>query len=111
MLQNQSSPRREAKRHRVRCWRERVDRADAGVAQALLKVAICRYGMFVKKFGRDPKPNEPLFFDPHCDQPTEADAVELRRQVLETAGAAGVNADMVLKFLSLKVPEGIAITS
>jgi len=97
MLQNQTSPRREARRHRVRCWRrERTDRA------ALLKVAICRFGMFVKKFGRDPEPNEPLFFDPHSDQPVEADTVELRRQVMETARYAGINADVVIRFLQLE---------
>jgi hypothetical protein len=110
MLQNQTSPRREARRHRVRCWRrERADSADQGIEHALLKVAICRYGLFVKKFGRDPRPNEPLFFDPHSDLPVEADAVELRRQVMETARSAGVNADMVLRFLSLKAPEETAV--
>jgi len=111
MPQNQTSPRREAKRHRVRCWRERVVSADEGIAHALLKVAICRYGMFVEKFGREPEPNEPLFFDPHSDHPIEADSDELHRQVMETAGHARVNADAVLKFLSLKSPEAIAITS
>ena len=103
MLQNQTSPRREARRHRVRCWRrERADSADRGVEHALLKVAICRFGMFVKKFGRDPEPNEPLFFDPHSDQPVEADTVELRRQVMETARYAGINADVVIRFLQLE---------
>jgi hypothetical protein len=103
MLQNQTSPRREARRHRVRCWRrERTAGAGQGIEHALLKVAICRFGMFVKKFGRDPEPNEPLFFDPHSDQPVEADAVELRRQVMETARSAGVNADMVIRFLKLE---------
>ena len=86
----------------MRCWRrERAGGAEQGIEHALLKVAICRYGMFVKKFGREPGPTEPLFFDPHSDQPVEADTTELRRQVMETARSARVNADMVLKFLSL----------
>ena len=109
MSQNQNSPRRDAKRHRVRCWRERIASPDESIAHALLKVAICRYGMFVQKFGRDPRPNEPLFFDPHSDQPIQADTDELHRQVIETAGHARVNAEAVLKFLSLSSSESMVI--
>lgn len=102
MLQNQTSPRREAQRNRVRCWRERAERGDLGIEDALIKVAIHRFGMFREKFGRDPGPNEPLFFDPRGDHPVEAEGFELHRQVVETARSAGVDADMVLKFLKLK---------
>jgi len=102
MLQSQTSPRREPRRHRVRCWRERADATESGIEHALLKVAIRCYGMFVKKFGRDPGPNEPLFFDPCSDQPVEAEGIELHRQVMEAARSAGVNADMVIRFLKLE---------
>lgn len=102
MLQNQTSPRREARRNRVRCWRERADGGDLGIEHALIKVAIYRFGMFREKFGRDPGPNEPLFFDPSSDHPVEAADVELRCQVVETARSAGVDPDMVLRFLKLK---------
>ena len=31
---------------------------------------IKQHAAFVKKFGREPGPTDPVFFDPHCDIPT-----------------------------------------
>jgi hypothetical protein len=103
MFQSEISSLRAAKRDRVRCQRrERADDASQGLEHALLKVAICRYGMFVKKFGRDPKPEEPLFFDPACDAPVEANRKEMRRQVIEAARSVRVDAGSLLTFLKLE---------
>ncbi len=101
MFQNRTSL-RVAKRHRTRCWRRARHDSSPGLAAALLEVASRRYGMFLKKFGRDPKPDEPLFFDPACECPILADAGEIRRQVIDAARDARVNADLVLEFLRLK---------
>ena len=101
MFQHQTSF-RVAKRNRTCCWRRARHDSSPGLAGALLEIASRRYGMFLKKFGRDPKPDEPLFFDPACELPTLADASEIRRQVIDAARDARVNADLVLEFLRLK---------
>jgi hypothetical protein len=38
---------------------------------------------FRKKFGRDPLPGEPVFFDPDQDVPTEMSEATLREEMLE----------------------------
>ncbi len=38
---------------------------------------------FRKKFGRDPLPGEPVFFDPDEDEPTETTEERLREDMLE----------------------------
>jgi len=103
MFQSETSALRAAKRDRIRCRRrERADGASQGLEHALLKVAICRYGMFLKKFGRDPGPEEPLFFDPACEAPVEANRKEMRRQVIEAARSVRVGAESLLAFLKLE---------
>jgi len=103
MFQSQTSALRSAKRDRVRCCRrEAADAAALDLEPALLKVAICRYGMFLKKFGRDPRPEEPLFFDPACDAPIEANRKEMRRQVIDAARSLRVDVRSLLAFLKLE---------
>ena len=103
MFQSQTSALRTAKRDRVRCCRrERADAAALDLEPALLKLAIYRYGMFLKKFGRAPGPEEPLFFDPACDAPVEASRKEMRRQVIEAARSVRVEAKSLLAFLKLE---------
>lgn len=38
---------------------------------------------FRKKFGRDPGPGDPVFFDPDADVPTEISEARLRAEILE----------------------------
>ncbi len=103
MFQSQTSALRAAKRDRVRCCRRtRADDTALDVEPALLKVAICRYGMFLKKFGRDPGPEEPLFFDPARETPVEANRNEMRDQVIEAARCVQVDARSLLAFLELE---------
>lgn len=46
---------------------------------------------FVKKFGREPGPNDPLFFDPDADTPQEISEEILRKEILKALAAAGVD--------------------
>ncbi len=71
-------------------------------ALATLEVFRIRYRAFCERFGRDPEPDEPLFFDPAQDQPVAPDAALIRAQVLAAASAAGVNGRMVLSFMRLE---------
>ena len=68
---------------------------------ALMKIVRVRYGAFIEKFGREPEPHEPLFFDESKVQPTKADLASTRRQLADGARAAGVKVAPVLMFLGL----------
>jgi len=75
---------------------------QAQAQQALLRIASLRYQEFYERFGRDPEPDEPLFFDPKHDKPKRADQWETRIQVLAAASMANVDAKPVLELLGLE---------
>jgi hypothetical protein len=45
---------------------------------------------FIKKFGREPRPDDPIFFDPDADTPIGLSEEKLRAQTLEAMRAAGM---------------------
>lgn len=69
------------------------------MAVATLQVFRMRYRAFFERFGRDPEPDEPLFFDPAQDEPIPPEPAVIRAQVLAAASAAGVDGRMVLGFM------------
>jgi hypothetical protein len=69
------------------------------MAIATLEVFRIRYRAFYARFGRDPEPDEPLFFDPAQDVPVAPDVTVIRAQVLAAAASAGVDGRMVLNFM------------
>ena len=54
---------------------------------------------FRKKFGRDPGPGDPLFFDPECDTPTPLMVEKIEEEFLKAADKAGVAREKVKAFL------------
>jgi len=50
---------------------------------------------FRKKFGRDPGPTDPIFFDPDKDQPEPYDQAKFHRQVLDVMKAADLPGHLV----------------
>jgi hypothetical protein len=60
-----------------------------------------RFDAFRAKFGREPKPVEPLFFDPSKSQPVRAGLSEARAQIEAAAVAVGVKPETVFRFLKL----------
>jgi hypothetical protein len=75
---------------------------DIGIA--MLKIARVRYDIFRIKFGRDPGPDDPLFFDSMRDQPVVAGADEMSAQVMDAAVATRSDYMSVMKFLGLGEP-------
>ncbi len=71
------------------------------MAIATLEVFRMRYRAFCDRYGRDPEPDEPLFFDPGSDIPVPPDAAVIRAQVMSAACAAGVDGRVVLRFMRL----------
>jgi hypothetical protein len=45
---------------------------------------------FRRKFGRDPGPNDPVFFDPDADEPRPVDNMKVKAAMLEAAHKAGL---------------------
>jgi hypothetical protein len=72
---------------------------DIGVA--MLKIARVRYDIFRIKFGRDPGPDDPLFFDSMRDHPVVAGADEMWSQVMDAVVATRSDYLSVMKFLGL----------
>lgn len=69
------------------------------LAAALIEVAKVRYAAFRDRFGRDPKPHEPLLFDPHADQPVAATKADRMQQLLTAANTSKVDPKLVLSVL------------
>jgi hypothetical protein len=72
---------------------------DIGVA--MLKIARVRYEIFRSRFGRDPGPDDPLFFDSMRDQPVVANEAEMCSQVMDAATVTRSDYLSVMKFLGL----------
>ena len=70
------------------------------MALATLEVFRMRYQAFCDQFGRDPEPDEPLFFDPAQQIPVPPEPSVIRSQVMEAAAATRVDAKLVLDFMS-----------
>jgi len=51
---------------------------------------------FKEKFGREPGPDDPLFFDPDCDVPIPLTQSKLRNELSEAARLAGLDVNKVL---------------
>lgn len=45
---------------------------------------------FIEKFGREPSGDDPIFFDPDCDTPTQISEEKMTRQMVEAFREAGV---------------------
>jgi hypothetical protein len=53
---------------------------------------------FIKKFGREPGPDDPLIFDPDCDTPVPLNEEKLRAVTLEAMRAAGTPPHLVYAY-------------
>ena len=83
-----------------RIFRNRSRESDEQAKIALLRITHIRFRAFAAKFGRDPRIDEPLFFDESQDQPVEAQGMELQEQLARGAREAGVELEPVLRFLA-----------
>jgi len=64
---------------------------------------------FKEKFGREPGPDDPLFFDPDYDVPTPLTEAKVKRELVEAARKAGLDVHRVLRGLGFEdEEEGVA---
>jgi len=58
----------------------------------------CQLEAFRKKFGRDPCPDDPIFFDPDADQPVPLNPQQYEQDMVETMTQAGINPAFIYAF-------------
>jgi len=64
--------------------------------------------LFIEKFGREPGPKDPIFFDPDCDVPTPLSEAKLKRGLIEAARKAGLDVDKILRAFGFEDDYGVA---
>ena len=74
---------------------------QVNVEGELLKIASIRFQAFRDHFGRDPFPDEPLFFDPSADQPTASASAVMRSQLLAAASVTRSDRATLLRYFGL----------
>jgi hypothetical protein len=57
-----------------------------------------REAFIKKKFGREPRPDDPVFFDPDYDTPVALSEEKLRAQALKAMQAAGMPLHLVFAY-------------
>jgi hypothetical protein len=79
--------------------------SDAGSqtcpACSLMEVVHYRFEVFRSKFGRDPLPNEPLFFDPEAAVPIQASPLQVHTQLADACRVTGVGFTALTNFWNL----------
>ena len=58
----------------------------------------CQLEAFRKKFGRDPCPDDPIFFDPDAKEPVPLNPQQYERDMIETMAQAGINPAFIYAF-------------
>ncbi len=59
--------------------------------------------LFRKKFGRDPAPEDPVFFDPACDVPTPILKTQLKEALRKACEKTGVDYSRALASFGVDV--------
>jgi hypothetical protein len=68
----------------------------------MMKVIRQRFKAFRLAFGRDPLPNEPLFFAENSPSPQTASTDQVMKQLVQAAEAAMIAPAPLLRFLGLE---------
>jgi hypothetical protein len=53
---------------------------------------------FRQRFGRDPGPDDPVFFDPDQDNPTPISADEANREIVQAMVSAGIPPELIYAY-------------
>lgn len=64
------------------------------ICQAMLE----QRQLFLEKFGREPGPDDPLFFDPDADTPQPINEEKLRSEIVEALSEAGIDPVLVYAY-------------
>ncbi len=75
------------------------------ITPEMRKIFEDQHDRFVEKFGREPGPKDPVFFDPDSDVPTKMPAAPLREVVLEVCAMTGLDVERTMRTLGLDEEE------
>ncbi len=78
---------------------EAVGTYKVTMSPKLREVLLKQREAFIQKFGRAPGLTEPVFFDPHADDPQPLDADEVTAGLLKACEQAGLDPDQVFSHL------------
>lgn len=53
---------------------------------------------FVAKFGREPGPSDPVFFEPDADVPQQIDDDFMQREIVDAMGRAGIRPELIYAY-------------
>ncbi len=53
---------------------------------------------FIEKFGREPAPGDPVFFDPDAEEPTSRDADAVHQDMIEAMRRSGIDPKLIYAF-------------
>ena len=84
--------------------KKRVPKMNKELHEAMMQ----QQESFVEKFGREPGPDDPLFFDLDCDIPIPLTQSKLRKELSEAARKAGLDVNRVLSAFGFEDEEGVA---
>jgi len=59
---------------------------------------------FRNKFGRDPDPDDPVFFDPNKETPTAIPKEQFRTEIVEAGARAGISSDKTNQWIDAGFP-------
>jgi hypothetical protein len=74
----------------------------------LVKIIAHRFDVFRVAFGRDPRPDEPLFFVPDVPVPTPAERESAILQLADSARATGVSFMPILKLIGIDAWQAVS---
>ena len=81
--------------------------AQSSVESALLRIASVRFEAFRDHFGREPLPEEPLFFNPEADSPVEASPSQVQAQLADACRETGVVPSLLADFWDLAQDDAV----
>ena len=76
-----------------------VGKDAVSMTPELREVLLKQREAFVRKFGREPGLTEPVFFDPHADDPQLLDADDVTAGLMRACEQAGLDPDEVFSHL------------
>jgi hypothetical protein len=79
--------------------------AELCPACSLMEIVHDRFETFRHKFGREPLPDKPLFFDPEADSPVQANPIQVHAQLADACLKLGVGLSMLTSFWNLNLAE------
>jgi integrase len=78
--------------------RSRTKKREVKVDRETMKALEQQKELFREKFGREPGPGDPIFFDPDADTPIPLDEDLIRTDITKAMASAGIDPALIYAF-------------